>query len=103
LHHHTVSVPYVHLLPVYRPQLDISLPPEDDPKILTCCALSENLTQFSFDEFQHNSLKMNTSTILNDPTSRNLVDLNYVIVKARQLAHLYLSIDKETFDSNVCR
>jgi hypothetical protein len=31
-----VNVPYVHLLPEYRAQLDVSLPPEDDPKFLEC-------------------------------------------------------------------
>jgi hypothetical protein len=40
----TVNVPYVHLLPRYRPKLDVSLPPEVDPKILACCVLAENLT-----------------------------------------------------------
>jgi hypothetical protein len=29
-----VSVPYVHILPKYRSQLDVSLPTEDDPKSL---------------------------------------------------------------------
>jgi hypothetical protein len=34
--HLTVNVPYVHLLPEYKPQFDVSLPAEDDPKFLTC-------------------------------------------------------------------
>jgi hypothetical protein len=47
-HYLTVNVPYVHLLLEYGPQLDVSLPPEDDPKFLACCVLSENLPQFDF-------------------------------------------------------
>jgi hypothetical protein len=47
-HYLTVKDPYVHLLPEYRPQLDVSLPPEDDPKLLACCVLSENLPKFDF-------------------------------------------------------
>jgi hypothetical protein len=47
-HYHTVNVPYAHLLPEYRPQLDVSLPSEDDHKFLACCVLSENLPQFDF-------------------------------------------------------
>jgi hypothetical protein len=41
--HYLADVPYVHLLPEYRAQLDISLPPEDDPKFLAFCVFSENL------------------------------------------------------------
>jgi hypothetical protein len=47
-HYLTVNVPYVHLLPEYRPQVDVSLPSEDDHKFLACCILSENLPQFDF-------------------------------------------------------
>jgi hypothetical protein len=50
-HYHSLNVPYAHLLPKYRPQLDISLPPKDDPKILAFCVLSKNLTQLDFQEF----------------------------------------------------
>jgi hypothetical protein len=102
-HYLTVNVPYVHLLPEYRPQLDVSLPPEDDPKFLACCVLSENLPQFHFGEFPDHPLEINTPTILNGLTSRNPVDLNQVSVEARQLVLLYLSTDQEVFDSGTCR
>jgi hypothetical protein len=66
-HYLTVNVPFVHLLPEYRPQLDVSLPPEDDPKFLACCVLYENLSQFDFGGFPHHPLEMNIPTILNGP------------------------------------
>jgi hypothetical protein len=47
-HYLSVNVAYVHLLPEYRPQLDVSLPPEDNPKFLTFCLFYENLPQFDF-------------------------------------------------------
>jgi hypothetical protein len=58
-HYLAVNVPYVHLLPEYRAELDVSLPPEDDPKFLACCVLSENLPQFDFGEFPHHPLETN--------------------------------------------
>jgi hypothetical protein len=79
-------------------KLYVSLPPEDDPKIMAW-HVSENLTQFDFGEFPHHPLEMNTQTILNDPTSGNPMDLNQVSVEARQLSHLYLYSNQETFDS----
>jgi hypothetical protein len=82
-----VNVPYVHLLPEYRTQLDVSLSPEDGRKFLACCLLSENLPQFDFWEFPHLPLETNTPTILNGPTNRNPVDLNQVSLEARQLVH----------------
>jgi hypothetical protein len=63
--------------------------------------LSENLPQFDFREFPHNPVEMN-KPILNGQTSRNPMDLNQVNVEARQLAHLYLSTDQETFNSGTC-
>jgi hypothetical protein len=78
------------------------LPPEDDPKFLACCVLSENLPQLSLGEFPHYALETNTPTILNGPTSRNPVDLNQVSMEARQLICLFLSTDQETFDSGTC-
>jgi hypothetical protein len=101
-HYLTVNVAYVHLLPEYWPQLDVSLSPEDDPKFLACCLLSENVPQFDFGEFPHHPLEINTPTILNGPTRINPVDLNQVSVEARQLVLLYLSIDQEAFDSGTC-
>jgi hypothetical protein len=85
----------VHLLPEYRAYLDVSLPPEDDPKVLACCVLPENLPQFDFGEFPHHPLETITPKILN-------VDINHIGVEARQLLHLYLSIEQETFDSGSC-
>jgi hypothetical protein len=73
-HYLTVNVLYVHLLPEYRSQLNILLPPEDDPKFLAYCILPENLSQSDFGEFPHHPLEMNTPTILNGPISRNPVD-----------------------------
>jgi hypothetical protein len=102
-HDLTVNVPYVRLLPEYRPQLDISLPPEDDPKFVACCILSENVPQFSVQKFSHHPSNTNTPTFLNGLASRNPVDLNQVSVEARQLVHLYLSTDQETFNSGTCR
>jgi hypothetical protein len=98
----TLHVLYVHLLPEYRAQLDVSLPPEEDLKFLACCVLSENLPQFDFGEFPHHPLKTITPKILNGPKSRNPVDLNQMSTEARQLVHLYLSTDHETFDSDTC-
>jgi hypothetical protein len=100
-HYLAVNVPYVHLLPKYRPHLEVSFPPEDDPKFLECCVLSENLPQFDIGEFPYHPLEINTPTILNSPTRINSVYLNQVSVEARQV-HLYLSIDQETFDSGTC-
>jgi hypothetical protein len=102
-HYLTVNVPYVILLPEYRPQLDVSLPPKDDPKFLACCVLSENLPQFDFRELPRHPLETNIPTILNSPTNINPVDLNQVSMEARQLVHPYLSNDQETFNSGTCR
>jgi hypothetical protein len=74
----TLNVPPGHLLPDHRPQLDFSLPPEDDPKFLACCVLSENLP-----------LETNKQAILNGPTSRNPVELHKVS-GGQAVVHLYL-------------
>jgi hypothetical protein len=47
-HDLTVDVPYDHLLPEHRPQLSFSLPLADDPQLLACYVLSQNLPQFDF-------------------------------------------------------
>jgi hypothetical protein len=52
-HYVTVNRPFFHLLPEYRLQLNISMPPEDDPKFLACCVLSEN-TLSTGDEYTNN-------------------------------------------------
>jgi hypothetical protein len=96
-HYLAVNVPHVHLLPEYGPQLDVSLPPEDDLKFLSCYVLSETLPQLNFGEFPHHPLETITPKILNGPTSKNPVDLNVMSVEARQLVHVYLSTDQETF------
>jgi hypothetical protein len=62
-----------------------------------------HLPQFDFGEFPHHPLELNTPTILNGPASRNAMDLNQVNTEARQLVHLYLSIDQETLESGTCR
>jgi hypothetical protein len=81
----TLNVPYARLLPEYRLQLHVLLPPEDDPTFLECCVLSEHLPQFDFRDFPHHPLERNTPTILDGPTGRNPVDLNQVSVYVRQL------------------
>jgi hypothetical protein len=93
---------YVHILPKYRPQPDISLPPNDDPNILACCLLSEKLTRFDFGEFPYHTLVMNILTILNVPNSRKPVDVYQVSAEARQFPHLCLSTGQETSDSGTC-
>jgi hypothetical protein len=80
----------------------VSLPPEDDPKFLKCYVFSENLIKFNFGKFPNYPLVTNTLTISKGPLSINLVDLNQVNVEARQLVHLSLSTDQETFDSGAC-
>jgi hypothetical protein len=97
----TLNVPYVHLLPEYRLQLDVSLPPEVNPTFLECCVLSEHQPQSDFREFAHHPLETNTPTILDGPTGRNPVDLNQVSVEVRRLVHLYLSNDQEISDSGI--
>jgi hypothetical protein len=81
---------------------DLSLASHCHPKTIACCVLSENLPQFDFREFAHHPLEMNISMILNGPTSINPVDINQMSMEARQLVHLYASIDQETFDSGTC-
>jgi hypothetical protein len=98
----TVNVAYVPFLPLYRPQLDVSFPPEDDPKFPARCVLSESLSRFDVREFPHHPQERNT-TIWNGSASRNPVDLNQASVEGRQLVRLYVSIDQETFDSGICR
>jgi hypothetical protein len=79
-HYLIVNVPHIHLLFKYRPQLDISLPPKDDPKFLACCL---KICHNSILEFPHHPLETNTPPILNGPTSGNPVDLNQLNVEAR--------------------
>jgi hypothetical protein len=97
----TAYVPYAHLLPEYRPQVDVSSLYEDDPKFVACCVYCENLPAFNFRELPHHPPETN-APILNGPTSRNPVDLNQMSVEARQLVQLFLSTDQEYFDSGTC-
>jgi hypothetical protein len=78
----TVKVAHVHLRPEYRPQLDISFAPEDDPRPLACCVLSENVIYIDFGEFPHRPLQTKTPTPSNGPTSGNPRDLNQVSTEA---------------------
>jgi hypothetical protein len=97
-HSLTANIPYAHLLPEYRPQLDASLHPEDGAKSLACGALSENLPQFGFGEFPHHP-QMNTLNMLKGPTSRNPMCLNQLIVDARKLSgnlSIYAPVENET-------
>jgi hypothetical protein len=98
-HYLTVNVPYVHLLPEYRPQLYV---PEDDLKFLAPCFLYENLPQFDFGEIPHHPILMNASTILNGPTHSNPVDITQRSEEARQFVQFVLSIGKDIFDSGNC-
>jgi hypothetical protein len=85
-HYLTINVPHVHLLPEHRGQINVSLPPQDNPK-------SENLPEFNFEEFPHHPPETNTPTILNGTISMNSMDLNQESVEARHLVHIYLSTD----------
>ncbi|KAJ4426354.1 hypothetical protein ANN_27168 [Periplaneta americana] len=78
----TEDVQNVHLLLEYRPHIDVSLTCEHDPKLQEYCAPETNKPM-----------------ILNGPTSRNREGSDQrQSVEAKQLGHLYLSIDQETFD-----
>jgi hypothetical protein len=96
-----VNVPYVHLLPKYRPPFDVSLPPEDDPKFLACCVLSENLQQFDFGVSTSSTGDGYTNDFkwLHKYKSSGFISCER---GARQLVHFYLSIDQEAFDSGAC-
>jgi hypothetical protein len=48
-HDLTVNVPYAHLLPEYRPQLDVSLRPEDNPDLAMHRASSWEVSIYSSD------------------------------------------------------
>jgi hypothetical protein len=98
----TVNVPYVHLLPEYGHQLDVSLSPEDDPKFLANWHIVRKPATIQFHRVSTSSLEFNTPKILNGPASRNPVDLSQVSLEARQLVYFYLSTDQKTFDSYTC-
>jgi hypothetical protein len=55
-HDLTVNVPYVHFLPEYRPQLDVSLSPEDDSEIPCIFRIAPNPVTKNFGEFPYHPL-----------------------------------------------
>jgi hypothetical protein len=58
----TVNALYGLLLPDYRSQFEVSLPPEDELKSWNVTFVLENLSQLDFGEFPHHPLKTNTHT-----------------------------------------
>ncbi|KAJ4447411.1 hypothetical protein ANN_09418 [Periplaneta americana] len=66
----TEDIQNVHLLLEYRPHIDVSLTCEHDPKLQEYCVC------------------------------RNREGSDQVSVEAKQLGHLYLTIDQETFDAS---
>jgi hypothetical protein len=74
------------------------LTPEDYSKIVACCVVSESQTQFDVGQVTHLPLEMTTPAILNNPATRNPVDLIQVSVEARQFTHLCLFTDQAPMD-----
>ncbi|KAJ4432280.1 hypothetical protein ANN_20898 [Periplaneta americana] len=81
-----------------RPHIDVSLTCEHDPKLQEYCVCPQNMPQFDSEGIPNQAPEMNKPMILNGPTSRNREGSDQVSVEAKQLGHLYLSIDQETFD-----
>ncbi|KAJ4444158.1 hypothetical protein ANN_05947 [Periplaneta americana] len=94
----TEDVQNVHLLLEYRPHIDVSLTCEHDPKLQEYCVCPQNMPQFDSEGIPNKAPETNKPMILNSPTSRNREGSDQVSVEAKQLGHLYLSIDQETFD-----
>ncbi|KAJ4430416.1 hypothetical protein ANN_22632 [Periplaneta americana] len=94
----TEDVQNVHLLLEYRPHIDVSLTCEHDPKLQEYCVCPQNMPQFDSEGIPNQAPDTNKPMILNGPTSRNPEGSDQVSVEAKQLGHLYLSIDQETFD-----
>ncbi|KAJ4446999.1 hypothetical protein ANN_08987 [Periplaneta americana] len=94
----TEDVQNVHLLLEYRPHIDVSLTCEHDPKLQEYCVCPQNMPQFDSEGIPNQAPETNKPTILNGPTSRNREGSDQVNVEAKQLGHLYLSFDQETFD-----
>ncbi|KAJ4434989.1 hypothetical protein ANN_23561 [Periplaneta americana] len=90
----TEDVQSVHLLLEYRPHIDVSLTCERDPKLQEYCVCPQNMPQFDSEGIPNQAPETNKPMILNGPTSRNREGSD----QAKQLGHLYLSIDQETFD-----
>ncbi|KAJ4451604.1 hypothetical protein ANN_03073 [Periplaneta americana] len=96
----TEDVQNVHLPLEYRPHIDVSLTCEHDPKHQEYCVCPQNMPQFDSEGIPNQAPETNKPMILNGPTSRNRESSDQVSVEAKQLGHLYLSIDQETFDPN---
>ena len=94
----TEDVQNVHLLLEYRPHIDVSLTCEHDPKLQEYCLCPQNMPQFDSEGIPNQAPETNKPMILNGPTSRNREGSDQVSVEAKQLGHLYLSNDQETFD-----
>ena len=96
----TEDVQNDHLLLEYRPHIDVSLTCEHDPTLQECCVCPQNVPQFDSEGIPNQAPETNKPMILNGPTSRNREGSDQVSVEAKQLGHLYLSIDQETFDQS---
>ncbi|KAJ4427536.1 hypothetical protein ANN_25184 [Periplaneta americana] len=94
----TKDVQNVHLLLEYIPHIDVSLTCEHDPKLQEYCVFPQNMPQFDSEGIPNQAPETNKPMILNGPTSRNREGSDQVSVETKQLGHLYLSIDQESFD-----
>ncbi|KAJ4430758.1 hypothetical protein ANN_19349 [Periplaneta americana] len=94
----TEDVQNGHLLLEYSPHIDVSLTCEHDPKLQEYCVCPQNMPQFDSEGIPNQAPETNKPMILNGPTSRNREGSDQMSVEAKQLGHLYLSIDQETFD-----
>ncbi|KAJ4436476.1 hypothetical protein ANN_16507 [Periplaneta americana] len=94
----TEDVQNVHLLLEYRPHIDVSLTCEHDPKLQEYCVCPQNIPQSDSEGIPNQAPETNKPMILNGPTSRNREGSDQVSVEAKQLGHLYLSIDQGTFE-----
>ncbi|KAJ4430094.1 hypothetical protein ANN_22303 [Periplaneta americana] len=94
----TEDVQNIHLLLEYKPHIDVSLTCGHDPKLQEYCVCPQNMPQFDSKGIPNQAPETNKPMILNGSTSRNRQGSDQVSVEAKQLGHLYLSIDQETFD-----
>ncbi|KAJ4426735.1 hypothetical protein ANN_26534 [Periplaneta americana] len=92
------DVQNIQLLLEHRPHIDVSLTCEHDPKLQEYCVCPQNMPQFDSEGIPNQAPETNKPMILNGPTIRNREGSDQVSVEAKQLGHLYLSIDQETFD-----
>ena len=90
----------VHLLLEYRPYIDVSWPCEHDPKFQEYCIFPHSLPQFYSEGIPRHAPETNTPVILNGPTIKNRQGSSQVSAEAKQLGHLYLTIDQKTFYSS---